>query len=310
MADAPGSLNDFFAKKKKKNIKGSNLNNEAAPKVEDQKKATKGKEEDGWEEEQITVTSIKVEAAGKLTREDDKKEEEDTSAPAWRTSRPGGECRRDDLTAKKYPSLAKAVGQSSNINIDDGTDGRVNIKTSKNAFAAFGDSDEDEGPKRPKEIRPAMIQKVKGEKTAVAVQREVEKYGGAPAAADSEKKQEGGKKKKKKKVDSDSDSDSDSDEDAPQEKTRKKKEKAAEPAKAPEKKVEEDQMIEPDLEESRKKYQGRTKLPKKELPRSELEEEKEIAKPSAQAQQGGGKKKKKFNAEEEVKPKLQYADWD
>merc|ERR1712066_50650 len=100
---------------------------------------------------------------------------------------------------KRYPTLAKAVGQfgqSSNINIDDGSEGKVNIKTTKNAFAALHeqDDDEDEAPKRPKEIKPAMVQKQKGERTSTATQREVEKYSGP---ADEKKKTTKDSKKKK-----------------------------------------------------------------------------------------------------------------
>merc|ERR1712203_639972 len=157
----------------------------------------KGKEEEGWEEEQIAVTAMGVEVAGKLTKEDEKKDEEDTVAPAWRTKNTGDGGRKD-LNDKRYPTLAKAVGQfgqSSNINIDDGSEGKVNIKTTKNAFAALHDQDDDEddAPKRPKEIKPAMVQKQKGERTSTAIQREVEKYTG-PADVKTKKKES--KKKK------------------------------------------------------------------------------------------------------------------
>mmetsp|Transcript_6704 Transcript_6704/g.9218 ORF Transcript_6704/g.9218 Transcript_6704/m.9218 type:complete len:107 (+) Transcript_6704:66-386(+) len=85
MADA--ALDDFFAKKTKKKIKGSNLNvAAAAPKAEPKKKA-KDAEEDGWEEETVIPQTIKTEAAGKLTRDEDKKEEDDSSAP-WRAGSP------------------------------------------------------------------------------------------------------------------------------------------------------------------------------------------------------------------------------
>merc|ERR1711865_397948 len=76
-----------------------------------------------------------------------------------------------------YPTLAKSVGSSS-INIDDGSDTKVNIATSKNVFAALeGEDDDDgEGKKRPTEIKPAMVTKKKGEREKVALQREVDKY--------------------------------------------------------------------------------------------------------------------------------------
>merc|ERR1719382_1002070 len=67
--------------------------------------------------------------------------------------------------------------QSSNINIDDGSEAKVNIATSKNMFAQLEDEDEGgEEVKRPKEIKPAMVTKKKGEREKVAIQREVAKY--------------------------------------------------------------------------------------------------------------------------------------
>jgi len=309
-APAPGSLGDFFAKKKKKNIKGSNLNNEAAnPKAEEKKKPTKEKEEEGWEEEQIAVPTMKVEVAGKLTRDDDKKEEEDTVAPAWRTSK-SGDGGRHDLNEKRYPTLAKAVGRSSNINIDDGSAPTVNIKTTKNAFAALHDhdDDEDEGPKRPKEIKPAMVQKQKGERTSAAIQREVDKYGGPVE----EKKEKKTKKKKKQEIESSEDEDEDADEVEDKKKKKKDDKKKGAPKddeEDEEAEVMEDVKMQPDLEASRKKYQGRKKLPKVDIPVSELEEEKEN-RPKAQPAAGGKKGKKKFVEEEYEKPKLLVADWD
>merc|ERR1712187_771707 len=115
------------------------------------------------------------------------------------------------LNDKKYPTLAKSVLQSSNINIDDGSNATVNIKTTKNAFAALHDNDDDdeEGPKRPKEIKPAMVQKQKGERTSQAIQREVEKYSGP---ADEGKKKKKDSKKKKEVVEEDEDEDEDEEE--------------------------------------------------------------------------------------------------
>lgn len=198
MADAPGSLGDFFAKKKKKTIKGSNLNIETANvKVEEKKSKSAEKEEEGWEDEQIIAPTMNVGVAGKLTKEDDKKEEEDFVAPAWGkpSNKKQSEGVREGLNEKKFPTLAKAVGASSNINIDDGSEPKVNIKTTKNAFAALNDErDDDEGPKRPKEIKPAMVQKVKGEREKEAIQREVEKYS---VKKDEDKKKKAGVKKKK-----------------------------------------------------------------------------------------------------------------
>merc|ERR1712087_230052 len=75
-------------------------------------------------------------------------------------------------------------------NIDDGANANINIKTSKNVFGALAgdDDDEEDGPKRPKEIKPAMVSKVKGESQKVAVQREVDKYQGKKDGKDSKKK--------------------------------------------------------------------------------------------------------------------------
>merc|ERR1740121_1862699 len=153
---------------------------------------------------------MKVEVAGKLLREDEKKEEDDSSAPAWRTTRAPAPAA--DLNEKKYPTLAKAVGQSSNINIDDGSQPTINIKTTKNVFASLAneEDDEDAGPRRPKEIKPAMVQKRQGEKEAAAIQREVDKYGGAPKKGGDEGKKE---KSKKKKEDSDEEDEESEEED-------------------------------------------------------------------------------------------------
>merc|ERR1712151_900615 len=104
---------------------------------------------------------------------------------------------------------------SSNINIDDGSDPKINTQTSKNAFSALEgahDSDED-GPKRPKEIKPAMVKKKKGEFEKDALKREVDKYQ-APAKT-------GSKKKKKDEDDEDEDDDDEEEEDADEEEERK-----------------------------------------------------------------------------------------
>merc|ERR1711881_245054 len=101
----------------------------------DEKKAkNKSTEDDVWEEEQVVAQTMKVEVAGKLTREEQKKDEEDTTAPAWgNASKQKETSSASHLTEKKYPTLAKSVGSSS-INIDDGSDAKVNIATSKNHF--------------------------------------------------------------------------------------------------------------------------------------------------------------------------------
>merc|ERR1712151_610157 len=125
------------------------------------------------------------------------------------------------------------------------------------------DSDED-GPLRPKEIKPWQVKKKKGEFEKEAIKREVDKYAGKKETTKKKKEEEvedeaavAGKEevKKKKKADD-------------------KKEDKEEHAKPVEDRAE-DLMIKPDLDAAKDKYTNRKKLPKKDLPREELEEEKE-----------------------------------
>merc|ERR1711972_425984 len=101
--------------------------------------------------------------------------------------------------------------------------GTVNIKTTKNAFAALhdGDDDDDEVSKRPKEIKPAMVQKQKGERTSAAIQREVEKYNGP---ADEKKKKKDSKAKKD--AEEEEEEEVGEDEPVPEVEDKKKKKKA------------------------------------------------------------------------------------
>mmetsp|Transcript_48415 Transcript_48415/g.113355 ORF Transcript_48415/g.113355 Transcript_48415/m.113355 type:complete len:299 (-) Transcript_48415:147-1043(-) len=293
MAEAP-SLNDFFKKDKKKKIKGTNLNNATNEKPAEEKKDIKKKseEDDGWHEEEVVKATMKVEVAGKLVREEEKEKEEETTAPAW------GVVKNKDPASvkddKKYPSLAKSVASSA-INLEDKS-GQVNISTSKNMFANLEDDDDDEGgPKRPKDIKPALVSKKKGEREKDAIQREVSKY----------------KEPSKKGASADDDAeDADAAEAAEAEKEAKPKKKDDKKAKAgtakevKEEKQEDkaDLQIEPDRALIKAKYIGRKKLPKKSLPQEELEEEKEN-KPMKPA----GKKKKWAQVdEEEDEKKLQY----
>lgn len=292
-------MGDFFAKKNKKKIVGSNLNKSSVT-VKPEAKKTKAKdaEEDGWEEEQVVAATMKVEVAGQLTRDEEKKEQEDTAAPAWGKAKQVDSQKRMDLTDKKYPTLAKSV-QSSSISIDDGSDPKVNIATSKNVFAALEKEEEDDeaNTKRPKEIKPAMVQKKKGEREKAAIQREVEKYCG--------KKEQG--KKDKKAEDDDDEEDDEADDDEPEEpkeeakpkrkEEKKEEKKASSKAPEPEKEVEDDCKIVADLVAAKAKYQGRKKLPPKELSASELAEEKENQKPPPQ------KKKKWANFDEDYDDK-------
>lgn len=289
MAEAAPSLGDFFAKKAKKKIKATNLNVAANGKPEEEKKATKAKssEDDGWQEEELVASTMKVEAAGKLIREEDKKEEEETSAPAWGTVKVKDS---QALNEKRFPTLAKSV-QSSAINLEDNA-GKVNISTSKNMFANLEDEDEDDddGPKRPKEIKPAMVTKKKGEKEKDAIQREVGKFT---------------TKKEDKKAASDDEEEAAAEDKVKAKKKEEKKVKTTTTARDEEKKeLDEDLKIVLDLAASKAKYKGRKKLEKLQLPKEELEEEKENKSQKAN-------KKKWANMEDDddgKERKLQYLD--
>jgi len=304
------SLGDFFKSKAKKKVKATNLNKGTTDKVEAKKTKT-SKEDESWEEEQVVASTMKVEVVGKLMREEEKKDEEDTSAPAWGDLRKGNKdsTQQQQINERRYPTLAKA-NASSSINIDDGTDGKVNIATAKNHFAALEGEDSDDdgaGVKRPKEIKPAMVSKKKGEFAKVALQREVDKYTAKPT------------KKKVKKEGAEDDEEEEEEEESeeeeapapeeerkpkkPTEKKEEKKAKHAEEDEAPEKELEADQKIQVDLVASKEKYKGRKKLPPVHLPRDELEEQKENKK--VQASTSG--KKKKMIYEEETDKKLAYA---
>lgn len=308
----PASLGDFFAKRNKKKNKGSNLNVVAASKPDTKKAKAKDAEAEGWQEEEVVAATMKVEVAGKLTREEEKKEEEDNTGHAWGSikSKPDSAA---VLSDRKFPTLAKSVRTSTNINIDDGSAPTVNIATSKNVFAALDDEEDDDEQevKRPKEIKPAMVTKKKGEMEKVAIRREVDKY----VPSEDSGKKAGGKKSK---ADDDDDSEADDDAEEPEEveekerkpevkKKSKKVEKVVEeePEEAEEEK-DEDCKIVADLEAAKAKYEGRKKpFPATSLPRSELEEEKE----NKPKQQPSNKKKKMAVWEEDDKPKLSYADW-
>eukprot|EP00930_Biecheleria_cincta_P090499 TRINITY_DN79897_c0_g1_i1.p1 TRINITY_DN79897_c0_g1~~TRINITY_DN79897_c0_g1_i1.p1 ORF type:complete len:318 (+),score=142.68 TRINITY_DN79897_c0_g1_i1:61-954(+) len=296
MAEAPSSLGDFFAKKNKKKIKGLNLNNAATTdKKEEDKKPEKKKNEDddGWQEEEVVQATMKVEAAGKLIREEEKKEEEDTSAPAWGNVKVKADA---NLNEKRFPTLAKSVAA---INMEDNSQ-KVNISTSKNMFANLEeDGSDDEGIKRPKEIKPAMVTKKKGEKQQDAVEREVGKFkpSKAKAAAPPDDEDDEEEEEKEEKVEKE---------------VKAKKKKEAKVQGSVKQKVDNEvandagEKIEPDLAAAKAKYAKRRKLPRKELPEEEMEEEKE----NKPVQQKGGKAKKKWavTEEEDTEKKLQYLD--
>eukprot|EP00747_Dinoflagellata_sp_TGD_P182393 gnl/TRDRNA2_/TRDRNA2_36634_c0_seq1.p1 gnl/TRDRNA2_/TRDRNA2_36634_c0~~gnl/TRDRNA2_/TRDRNA2_36634_c0_seq1.p1 ORF type:complete len:310 (-),score=163.41 gnl/TRDRNA2_/TRDRNA2_36634_c0_seq1:65-994(-) len=306
MAEPP-SLGDFFAKKSKKKIQATNLNTAPVAKTEAKKKEKKDAEEENWEEEVVTTTTMTgVGPAGKLNREEEKKEEEDSSAPAWGSGRKGPKSVASARDAavdvqkfdKKFPTLGKSMLNSSNINIDDGSEGQVNISTNRNKFADLGGDEEDDpdaGPKRPKEIKPAMVSKKQGEREKDAVNKEVEKYIPAKKGDEDDKDddEEGEKEVKKEKAD------------------KKKKEKQEQKENREEKKEAkkddepEDLKIVADPIAAKEKYKSRRRMPLKELPAEELEEEKKETK------QVPSKKKKiakGFDEEEEFggKKKLQY----
>lgn len=320
MAAAPGDLGDFFKNKTKKKIKASNLNTAAtAAKPEEKKPKKTDKDEEGWEEEQVTASTItRIEVVGNLKRDDDKKEEEESTAPAWGSLKTSSTLQGDERKQKQFPSLAKSV-QSSNINIDDGSDNRVNIKTSKNAFAALEDDDggDDAGPKRPKVISAAKVHKAQGERETVALQREVDKYVDPKKDGKKDEKKDKKDKKEDKKAakrqvteEEDEDDAEEAEEDEEAEDTKSKgKKKKKDAKKDEEEKVdeekEEDLQIAPDLEAAKAKYEGRRKLPKKDLPFSEMKEKEN--RPEQAARNTGGKKKKFANFDEDDdKPKIQY----
>lgn len=283
-------MNDFFNKKKKKVIKGVNLNAGTAagtPGAGDVpvKPKSKNAEEQGWADEEVVALTMKVEVAGKLTREETKKEEEEISVPAWGSVK---QAKADaSVTDKKYPTLAKSI-QSSNIVVDDG-EAKVNISVSKNMYQSLEDNDdEDAGPKRPQHIQPAMVQKKKGEFEKAALQREVDKYA-KPSAK--------GKKDDDEAAEEAAEATEAAAAAAEDRKLLKKAKKDEEKKAAePEKEVEEDLKIQENLQAAKAKYKRRRKLPSKALPAEELEEEKE--------NKVLPKKKKWAEEEEETKPKL------
>jgi len=313
-------LGDFFKSKAKKKVKASNLNKDTTTAKPEEKKANKkSTEDDAWEEEEIKASTIKgVESAGAIKKEEETKDDGDSAAPAWgplKTNKEGG----DKLNERKYPTLAKAVGSTA-ITMESG-EAKINIGTSKNVFAALeGEESGDEDGKKPKSIKPAMVSKKKGEREKDAVTREVKKYV-------NEKKKRDAKKDKEDDDDEDDEEEEEEAEEAeeaaaeeePKDEARKKKqvekkdkaadEKKAKKAEPDEKEVEEDLKIVLDTVASKAKYTGRKRLPMKEIPAEELEEEKEN-RPVAPPKTAG--KKKKFGAvEEEDEKKLLVApdDW-
>lgn len=287
-------MGDMFKKAGKKKIKASNLNNVAAAPAAKSEAKPKGKEEeDGWADEQVAATSLKIEAAGKLTKDEDKKEqEEEPAAPVWNVRKKADtDERKDPRDERRFPSLAKAV-QPGGIHTVEAP--KSAISTSKNHFAAL-DNEPDEDEKK-KEVKQVLVQKKKGELEKTAIQREADKQkakksegGDEPAAAAAEAPVERERKAPEKKI--------------------KEPKKAEQEKEGREEEVEEDLKITVDREKSKAKYQDRKKLPKKELPASEYKENVAPA-----AKQSSKKKSQKWSAMEDDDddgPKLQAMpdDW-
>jgi len=173
-----------------------------------------------------------------------------------------------------------------------------------------GNHDSDDEEQRPTEIKPWQVKKKKGEFEKAAIQREVDKYVVKKPAAT-----------KKKEDDDDEDEDND-EEEAEEEAVAVTKEEVKKKKKAIEKKEEKEEeqepeeekaadlMIQPDLDAAKDKYKHRRKLPKVDLPRSELEEEKKEVKSVPQTKKGKKKAYVDEEAEYDKKKTLAYADWD
>jgi len=61
----------------------------SSDKVEEKKTTSKGKEEEGWEEEQIVETTMQVSVAGRLTREEESKDDGEDQKAAWGSAKAG-----------------------------------------------------------------------------------------------------------------------------------------------------------------------------------------------------------------------------
>lgn len=209
---------------------------------------------------------MKVEVAGKLKPEDEKKDVDENATPAWGQKK-DKESSAVANNSKNYPSLAKSV-LTGGMQTMENYGGKIVVDHSKNAFASLRDDDE-EGAGKKKHvgiagkkqgeslIKPSAEKK---DEPAVAPKKVVKKAAAvdekspSAAAADTEK----------------------TDED-----------------KAEDCKIEKDQLA------SKAKYKGRRKFEKVELPEEELED-----KENKKVQQAPSKKKKRFAMEEDDKPKL------
>eukprot|EP00913_Durusdinium_trenchii_P003118 g2881.t1 len=246
-------------------------------------KKTKADEDDGWHEEEVVQATMKVESAGKLVREEEQDKEQTNP--------------KDE---RKYPSLAKSVASSA-IHLEDKS-GQVNIATSKNIFASLEneDDDDEDGPKRPKDIKPALVSKKKGEREKDAIQREVAEVIevfllDAPPFPNQESEpsaMQEGKEEEEAEVEGDAEKEA---------KPKKKEEKKAKssvlkPSSKAQEENQADLQIQPDHAAVKAKYIGRIKLPRKQLPESELAEKEN--RPTGKIV---GKKKKWADEEEDDK---------
>merc|ERR1712228_650869 len=98
----------------------------------------KDHEDDNWEEEQVVAATMKVEVAGKLMRDEDKKEEDEAEGKvAWATGKKS-ESGNSNLNEKKYPSLAKSMQHASAVAAHAAVnDDNHGLQTSKNVFATL-----------------------------------------------------------------------------------------------------------------------------------------------------------------------------
>jgi len=185
-------------------------------------------------------------------------------------------------------------GFHSSTIIVDGSDTKGQLGTAKNHFSALGgneDSDDDEK----RHVKPAMVQKKKGEK----INPNGEKI-----------KDEGGSEEDEPEVDEEAKA---ADAEARRKRKAEEATKKAEGRKAAEvvedaqeaAEVDEDLKIVPDPVAAKQKYEHRKKLEPKDLPREEMEAQKENKKPVQQK-----KKKNYVDEEEEYDKSKKLAVWE
>jgi len=271
---SPESLGDFFAKKNtKKKVKAVNLNKEpttTAAEAAGAKPKRRGEDAE-WQEEDETVNAEHaiIGVAGKL--ENEEKTEEGGATAAWGNVKVAS---LDKTQERRYPTLQRSMMHPSNI---DNTD-QVAISVAKNHFSALGGDGDDGDDNAKKSVSQVKVGKKKGE-FITAKDTGVAK-----------------KKTSKKKGKEDSEDESEDEEgEAPQAKSVKAEETTS--SKSP------DLLIMEDLEAAKAKYDGRRKLPSKEISAFDRKdkENRSVTK--------SGKKAINLNFEEELgSKKLQYVD--